>query len=105
MSEGKDLDSRVKDLVKNGYYRIWEKGEIIDLAALPPANIQDHRTLSLLIDRVVPDEKNRSRLAEAIQRAFQLGNDKVEVIARRRRKNNLQPEFLLQSLWKRLFRA
>ncbi|HSB05759.1 MAG TPA: excinuclease ABC subunit UvrA [Thermodesulfobacteriota bacterium] len=78
--KGMDLDSKVKDLIKNGYYRVWEKGEIIDLTALPYDKIRKHSSLSLLIDRLVSDEKNRSRLAEAVQRAFQLGDNKVEVI-------------------------
>ncbi len=78
--EGTDIDAKVKDLIKNGYYRIWEEGEIIDLTALPPEKILSRRGLSLLIDRTVSDEKNRSRISEAIQRAFQLGNNRAEVI-------------------------
>ena len=78
--EGTDIDAKVKDLIKNGYYRIWEEGEIIDLNALPPEKILSRRGLSLLIDRTVSDEKNRSRISEAIQRAFQLGNNRAEVI-------------------------
>jgi excinuclease ABC subunit A len=80
LPEGMDIDAKVKELIKNGYYRIWEEGKIIDLTALPPEKFLSHRTLSLLIDRTVSDEKNRSRIAEAIQRAFQLGNNKAEVI-------------------------
>jgi len=77
--EGKDL--KVRDLVKNGYYRIWQEGEILDLTALPASYLQDRSQVSLIIDRVIPDEKNRSRLAEAIQSGFQLGNGRVEGLA------------------------
>jgi excinuclease ABC subunit A len=87
---------KVKDLIKNGYYRIWEKGQILDLASLPLSQIQqsfspsptplpqgervaEKNTLSVLIDRLICEDKERSRLFEAIQRGFQLGNGKVEV--------------------------
>jgi len=75
-----DAEPKVKDLVKNGYYRIWEQGEVLDLTALPFSNIRDRTSLSLLIDRLISEEKNRSRLSEGIQKSFQLGNGKVEVI-------------------------
>ena len=80
LGEAEEIDLKVKDLIKNGYYRIWEKEEILDLTALPPSNLQNRSHLSLFIDRVIPDEKNRSRLAEAIQSGFQLGSGKVEVL-------------------------
>jgi excinuclease ABC subunit A len=80
IAEGEDIDLKIRDFIKNGYYRIWEKGEIFDLTSLPSSRFQNQRTFVLLIDRIVPDEKNRSRLAEAIQSGFQLGNGKVEVI-------------------------
>jgi excinuclease ABC subunit A len=80
MGETEKIDLKVKDLIKNGYYRIWEEGKILDLTTLPSSNLQNRSHLFLLIDRVIPDEKNRSRLAEAIQSGFQLGNGKVEVI-------------------------
>jgi excinuclease ABC subunit A len=78
--EGEEIESKVKGLIKNGYYRIWEAGEILDLTSLPLSNLQKRRHLSLLIDRLIPDEKNRSRLAEAIQSGFHLGSGKIEGI-------------------------
>ncbi len=80
MGEAEEIDLKVKDLIKNGYYRIWEEGEILDLTTLPSSNLQNRSHLFLLIDRGIPDEKNRSRMAEAIQSGFQIGNGKVEVI-------------------------
>ncbi len=80
MGETEEIDLKVKDLIKNGYYRIWEKGEILDLTTLPSSDLQNRNHLFLLIDRVIPDEKNRSRLAEAIQSGFQIGNGKIEMI-------------------------
>jgi excinuclease ABC subunit A len=80
MGETEEIDLKVKDLIKNGYYRIWEEGEILDLTTLPSSDLQNRNHLFLLIDRVIPDEKNRSRLAEAIQSGFQIGNGKIEMI-------------------------
>ncbi|PIV20493.1 MAG: excinuclease ABC subunit A [Deltaproteobacteria bacterium CG03_land_8_20_14_0_80_45_14] len=78
LDEGKEL--KVRDLIKNGYYRIWEEGEILDLTALPFSDIQHQNTIYLLIDRLLLEEKDKSRLSEAIQRGFQLGNGKIEAI-------------------------
>jgi excinuclease ABC subunit A len=86
MGETEEIDLKVKDLIKNGYYRIWEKGEILDLTTLPSSDLQNRNHLFLLIDRVIPDEKERSRLAEAIQSGFQIGNGKIEVIGEDRGK-------------------
>ena len=79
LGKGEALDQKLRDFVKNGYYRILKEGEIFDLTTLPLSDILDPTSFSLLIDRIVSDEKNRSRMAEAIQSGFQLGNGKVEV--------------------------
>jgi excinuclease ABC subunit A len=77
------ISNGVKDFIKNGYYRIWEKGQILDLTSLSASEIQqrlEKNTLSLLIDRLVSEDKERSRLSEAIQRGFQVGNGNIELI-------------------------
>ena len=80
-SEQSDIISNgVKDLIKNGYYRIWEKGQILDLTPLPLSEIEHPEALSVLIDRLLSEDKERSRLSEAIQRGFQVGNGKIELI-------------------------
>jgi excinuclease ABC subunit A len=88
LGDGQERELKVKDLIKNGYYRIREKGQIIDLTSLSASEIQERFSssssplppLSLLIDRLVSEDKERSRLSEAIQRGFQVGNGKVEVV-------------------------
>ncbi len=104
LDDGQERELRVKDLIKNGYYRIWEKGQILDLTSLSASEIQqrfspspsplppvvatrnqeervkEENTLSLLIDRLISEDKERSRLSEAIQRGFQVGNGKVELV-------------------------
>jgi len=77
---GDDIELKFRELIKSGYYRIWEEGRVLDLTTLPPSSFQSHSSLSLLIDRIVPEEKNRSRLVEAVQSGFQWGKGKVEVM-------------------------
>jgi excinuclease ABC subunit A len=78
---GEEMESKVQDLIRSGYYRIWKSGAVVDLASLPLADLRSQTTLSLLIDRIIPGENSRSRLAEAIQAGFQLGNGKLEVVS------------------------
>ena len=81
LQKGEDeIDLKIKGFIKNGYYRIWEEGEIVDLTNLPASNLQNRSLLFLVIDRMIPDEKNRPRLAEAIQSAFHMGSGRIEVI-------------------------
>ena len=80
LGDGQERELKVKDLIKNGYYRIWEKGQILDLTNAPLPEIVRRDTLSLLIDRLISEDKERSRLSEAIQRGFQVGNGKIELI-------------------------
>src|SRR4030066_1590065 len=60
LAEGGEKELKVKDLVKNGYYRIWDNGEILDLTSLLFSEIQLRNSLSLLIDRFLLEEKDRS---------------------------------------------
>jgi excinuclease ABC subunit A len=80
LEKGEEKEAKVGGLIKNGYYRIWERGEVLDLTALSIPAIQERSSLLLLIDRLVMEEKNRSRLGEAIQRGFQLGKGRIEVV-------------------------
>jgi len=81
LAKDEAIDLRLKDLIKNGYYRIWESGKILDLTSLSLSDLKDPRSLSLLIDRLIVHEKERSRLAEGIQSGFEYGAGKVEVMA------------------------
>ncbi len=70
----------IKDLIKNGYYRIWNEGKMLDLTTLSPEELKTWSFLPLMIDRLIPEDRERSRLSESIQRGFQLGNGKIEVM-------------------------
>jgi excinuclease ABC subunit A len=81
LQKGEDLETKVKDLVKNGYYRGWENGQVIDLTDVEVSRFQGRSSLSLVIDRLVPEDKNRARLSEAILRGFQLGLGEIKTWA------------------------
>jgi len=80
LAKDEKSEVKVKELIQNGYYRIWEGGEVLDLTTLPPSFLQNHRQFFLLIDRLSSEEKNRSRLIEAIQSGFHISSGKLEVI-------------------------
>ena len=79
-AKGEDGESQIAGFIKNGYYRVWDEGEIIDLSSVPPSQFKHRGRISLVIDRIIPEEENRSRLAEAIQSAFQMGSGRAEVV-------------------------
>jgi excinuclease ABC subunit A len=80
LGDGQERELKVKDLIKNGYYRIWEKGQVLDLTSVPFPEFVRLDKLFLLVDRLISEDKERSRLSEAIQRGFQVGNGKIEVL-------------------------
>src|SRR4030042_1836325 len=53
LKNDEDMDSKVKVLIKNGYYRIWEDGQIFDLTSF--SSIQNRNTLLLLVDRLISE--------------------------------------------------
>ena len=79
LGKGQEVEEKVKNFIKNGYYRIWKAGNVLDLTALPVSSLENQGTTFILVDRLIPDEKSRARVSEAIQRGFQLGNGRVEV--------------------------
>src|SRR4030042_2238862 len=41
LAKGETIDLKIKEPNKNGYYRIWEKGQILDLTSLSGSEIQE----------------------------------------------------------------
>ncbi|MBS3918505.1 MAG: excinuclease ABC subunit UvrA [Deltaproteobacteria bacterium] len=80
LAKGEKAEVRIKELIQNGYYRIWEDGAALDLTALPLSSLQNRRQILLLIDRLFSEEKNRSRLNEAIEKGFLSGGGRLEVL-------------------------
>jgi excinuclease ABC subunit A len=79
LGHGQELEGNVKAFIKNGYYRIWKAGEVFDLTAVPTSGLENQEPAFILVDRIIPDEANRARLSEAIERGFQLGNGRLDV--------------------------
>lgn len=75
-----EREPKIREWIQNGYYRIWDEGTVLDLTSLPSSYLQKRHSLYLIIDRLVMEERNRSRLAEAIQSGFQSGDGKVEAV-------------------------
>ncbi|MGH7332911.1 MAG: excinuclease ABC subunit UvrA [Candidatus Rokuibacteriota bacterium] len=64
-------------LARRGFARVRLHGEIIDLAA-PPGRLEAAE-ITVILDRVVIEERLRSRLAESIEAALREGGGSVEV--------------------------
>jgi len=93
LGRGEEFDTAVKGFIKNGYYRAWVSGEILDLSIAPPSDLQERKDVFLVIDRVAPEQKNRTRLAEAIDRAFQLGGGKLDVLGQDKKRMTFSRSF------------
>jgi excinuclease ABC subunit A len=79
LGHGQEFEANVKTFIKNGYYRIWKAGEVFDLTAVPTSSLENQETAFILVDRLIPDDENRARLSEAVERGFQLGNGRLDV--------------------------
>src|SRR6058998_737004 len=66
-------------LNRRGFARVRVNGVIHDLAAPPPANVAEHRTISVVLDRVVLESAHRTRIAESVEAALREGGGQVEV--------------------------
>lgn len=75
----KDAAFRVKDLIKNGFYRMFFNGEVVDITGLPLEFFEAHDRIDLLIDRIVVEPGTESRLAEAVQSCFAHGEKTCEI--------------------------
>ena len=66
-------------LNRRGFARVRVNGVIHDLAAPPPANLAEHRTISVVLDRVVLESAHRTRIAESVEAALREGGGQVAV--------------------------
>src|SRR5213594_1940783 len=66
-------------LNRRGFARVRVNGTIHDLATPPPANLAEHRTISVVLDRVVLESAHRTRIAESVEAALREGGGQVEV--------------------------
>ena len=81
MAEDKEHFESIKDvLVGQGYFRVYKKGEIIDLDELQYEAFEGGKKIEVLIDRVEINEGQTQRLNESLEIAFKLGSGKASVI-------------------------
>ncbi len=75
-------DNLIRSLLTRGYSRVKVGQEIVDLQTATEAGLRFSADISIVLDRLVLREDNRSRLVEAIEAAFREGNGRctVEVI-------------------------
>ena len=64
----------VQDLIKNGFYRMLYKGEVVDMTGLALDFFGAHARIDVLIDRLALEPGVESRLAEAVQTCFSHGD-------------------------------
>ena len=76
--EHRDLFS---DLVRQGFTRARVDGRIIRVDDPPPLEKQIKHTIDVVVDRLVPSEESRSRLADAVQLSLSVGDGLVAVSA------------------------
>jgi excinuclease ABC subunit A len=67
------------DLTRRGFARVRVRGEILDLAGPPPADLGSRPDLAVVLDRVVLDPAQRRRLTESVELALREGGGRLEV--------------------------
>jgi excinuclease ABC subunit A len=70
--EGKNWKEIKNELLAKGYYRIWNENAIVETAQLKTRG--ENINLSVVTDRLIAKEKERTRLAEAVESAYKEGN-------------------------------
>src|SRR5438034_6180663 len=66
-------------LNRRGFARVRVNGTIHDLASPPPVDLAAHRSISLVLDRVVLESPHRARIAESVEAALREGGGQVDV--------------------------
>lgn len=75
------FEKKLESLEKTGYNRLFVDGKIVRIADIDVKDFDSNtlKSTSLLIDRFVPDESIKNRLADSIQTAFQEANERCSI--------------------------
>jgi excinuclease ABC subunit A len=65
---------------KKGFVRVRVDGELHDLDSVPKLNRYENHDISVVVDRLVVRESDRSRLADSVETALRAANGIVEVM-------------------------
>jgi len=76
-----DASTRLEELVKNGYRRLFLDGKSIDADEVDADRLRPMRVVPMVIDRLRVERDERARLCEALQSAFAVGDGHAEVHA------------------------
>ncbi len=69
----------VEDLKKEGFVRIKVDGEIINIEEFSPLDKNKKNDLDLVVDRIVIEEKNRTRITDSIELALRHGKGVMSI--------------------------
>ncbi len=69
------------DLVRQGFTRARVDGRIIRVDDPPPLEKQLKHSIDVVVDRLIPSEESRSRLADAVQLSLSVGDGLVAIAA------------------------
>jgi len=75
------FEDRFEDLVSEGYSRVEVDGEAYDLAYDDPDLDENYdHTVDVVVDRVVVDEENRSRITDSVETALEEADGVLKVV-------------------------
>ena len=67
------------NLTRRGFARVRVGGDVLDLAAPPPADFGEGASISVILDRVVLDPAQRGRITESVETALREGGGQLAV--------------------------
>lgn len=77
----KDVALELADLRSRGFYRLQREGELVEIDNLQEKDLAEPGSFLVLVDRLKVQEKDRGRLADSLDLAFQNGSGKAVVLA------------------------
>ncbi|MDX2177198.1 MAG: excinuclease ABC subunit UvrA [Candidatus Sumerlaeia bacterium] len=80
MRQGGGAETASAKLRRQGYDRVWIDGAATELDELDASRIDALETVDVVIDRVVAKDSSRSRLATAVEAAFQLAGGRCAAV-------------------------
>jgi excinuclease ABC subunit A len=75
--EAENRDEVLRQLIKAGYFRIWNEAEVRDLKEV---DLTASTSLELVISRTRIDPQKRTQITEAIEQAFEIAKGNVNVL-------------------------
>ncbi len=76
---GQSWESLLEEIAAEGYPRIRINGIVHAMDQLPVFSRQVKNAVAVVVDRIVVDDKTRSRIADSVEKALNLGNGIMDV--------------------------